>query len=188
MIENTINHKISIWDQDIDFMNHLKNQSKLIKNLNFSPKKSLLIRLHNEHNKMHLNEKSIILKNNPDVNIDDGLTDIYSLFSKSKLILHNYDSTGLLQTLANNKPSLAFFSNGFDHIREEAIPYYELLINSGIIHFDYLSLANKINSVWDDVDSWWSDKSVQENIRQFCHNYARVVDSNKNEIKRILTS
>ncbi len=188
MIENTTNHKISIWDQDIDFLNHLKNQSKLIKNLNFAPKKNLLIRLHNEHNKMHLNEKSIILKNNPDVNIDDGLTDIYSLFSNSKLILHNYDSTGLLQTLANNKPSLAFFSNGFDHIREEAIPYYELLINSGIIHFDYLSLANKINSVWDDVDSWWSDKSVQENIRQFCHNYARVVDSNKNEIKRILTS
>ena len=83
---------------------------------------------------------------------------------------------------------MAFFSNGFDHIREEAIPYYELLINSGIIHFDYLSLANKINSVWDDVDSWWTQSNVQNARIQFCHRYAKKSQKPITELKQILLS
>jgi putative transferase (TIGR04331 family) len=71
-----------------------------------------------------------------------------------------------------NIPTLAFWRNGLDHLNEYAKNDYQVLVSVGIIHFDPVSAAKHLNSIWDDVDSWWESADVQSAREAFCSKYA----------------
>ena len=50
-----------------------------------------------------------------DLRIDRGYTNHSYLYNNARLIVHCYDSTGILETLSTNIPTLAYFQNGSDH-------------------------------------------------------------------------
>ncbi len=122
------------------------------------------------------------------IKLDMGSSIISKLIAQSRLIVHSYDSTGILETLAQNIPTLAFWQNGFDHLRDSAKPYYQLLVNVGIVHLKPESAAAKVCEIWDDVEGWWAQSAVQEARKQFCDRYARVSQNPVNELKKILSS
>ena len=35
------------------------------------------------------------------------------------------------------------------------------------------SVTDKINEIWDDVDSWWHQSNVQNTIKEFCDKFAK---------------
>lgn len=92
----------------------------------------------------------------------------------------------MLETLEANRPTIAFWQEGLDHLVEEAIPYYELLINAGIVHLTPESAALKVNQVWDDVENWWKSREVQNARENFCHQYARTSKRPIRDLKKIL--
>lgn len=102
--------------------------------------------------------------------------------------MHSYDSTGILETLSQNIPTLAFWQNDFDHLRESAKPYYQLLVDASIVHLTPESVAQKVNEVWDDVDGWWAQNNVQYARKEFCDRYARGSQNPVSELKKILLS
>ena len=102
------------------------------------------------------------------------------------MVVHSYDSTGILETLSNNIPALAFWRNNLDHAHESAKPYYQLLVDAGIVHLTPESAAQKVNEVWDDVEGWWGQDKVQNTRKQFCDRYARVSQNPVRELKQIL--
>ena len=103
----------------------------------------------------------------PLLKLETGKININKLISKSRLVVHSYDSTGILETLSQNIPTLAFWQNGFDHLENSAIPHYQALADVGIIHLSPESIAKKINDVWKDVDQWWSQTNVQKQGKNF---------------------
>ena len=119
--------------------------------------------------------------------IDTGDTDIRELIAQSRLVVHSYDSTGILETLSQNIPTLAFWQNGFDHLCDSAKPHYQLLVDAGIVHLTPESVAQKVNEVWSDVDSWWNNETTQCARRHFCNNYAQISDTPLLEMKNTLT-
>ena len=72
-----------------------------------------------------------------------------------------------------NLPTLAFWSGGLENLRDDVKPYYELLVECGIIHFSPESMSSKILDVWQNVDSWWYSKSIQFARKKFCEQYAK---------------
>jgi putative transferase (TIGR04331 family) len=91
-----------------------------------------------------------------------------------------------LETLSQNIPTLAFWQNDFDHLRDSAKPYYQLLVDVGIVHFSPESVAAKVNEIWNDVEGWWSESTVQEARKQFCNRYARVSQNPVQDFKKLL--
>ena len=79
----------------------------------------------------------------------------------------------MLETLSQNIPTLAFWQNNFDHLREKVVPEYQMLVDAGIVHLSAESVADKVNEIWSDIDKWWSQKNVQEAILFFCDIHAR---------------
>ena len=75
-----------------------------------------------------------------------------------------------------------------DHVRESALPYYELLIDAGIIHLTAESAALKVNEVWDDVDAWWSSCQVQSAKNIFCGQYAKLSTNPIENLKNTILS
>jgi len=108
------------------------------------------------------------------------------LISKSRLVVHTYDSTGLLKTLAMNVPTIAFWQDGMEHLLESAVPYYELLIEAGIVHFTPESAAQKINEIWNDTEGWWRSAKVQNSREEFTFQFARISQNPIRDLKRLL--
>ena len=93
----------------------------------------------------------------------------------------------MLETLSDNIPTLAFWGKEVG-ILESARPYYQLLVDAGIIHYSSKSIAEKINEVWDNIDNWWYEKNIQEARRLFCDRFARKTQNPVKELKQILLS
>jgi putative transferase (TIGR04331 family) len=100
--------------------------------------------------------------------------------------VHAYDSTGILETLSQNIPTVAFWQNGLEHVRDSARPWYQLLIDVGIVHLSAASAAAHVNSVWDDVAGWWNLAVVKGARLAFCNQYARTVPHPLQELKKLL--
>jgi putative transferase (TIGR04331 family) len=186
LIEVFINHRITTWDVTAEFDEYFQEQQRFINALSTSPRKHLTVRLHAGSRYAKWNEEVRWQTFDPSLKIDTGGVAIEDMFAQSRIVIHSYDSTGILETLSQNIPTVAFWQNGFSHLRDSAKPYYQLLVDAGIVHLTPESVALKVNEVWDDVDDWWTQSKVQEARKQFCDRYARVNQNPVGELKNIL--
>jgi putative transferase (TIGR04331 family) len=186
LIELHEHRRLTTWDGTSEFVKYFADQQDFIKILRKSIKNKLTIRLPFPNTDFNWDEGARWRAFDTTIKIDHGSSRIDKLISQNRLIVHSYDSTGILETLSQNIPTLAFWQNGFDHLRDSAKPYYKLLLDSGIFHLTTESAAAKVNEVWDDVDGWWSQNSVQENRRKFCDRYARVSQNPVHELEKLL--
>jgi putative transferase (TIGR04331 family) len=173
---------------DVSFLAHqdFEMNQTFIKNLIGEPRKTTTLRLYAGTSQHTFSVKKRWVNFDPQVQIDEGFVPIHQLISENRLIVHAYDSTGILITLSQNIPTMAFWLNGFEHLSDEVIDDYEILLKAGIIHLTPESAAKKVNEVWDKIDEWWSSDRVQEARREFCKKYAKISKGPAKELKPIL--
>lgn len=186
LIEVYINHRITTWDGTAEFDEYFQEQQRFINALATSQRKLLTVRLHAGYRYAKWSEEVRWQTFDPSLKIDTGGVAIKDIIAKSKIVIHSYDSTGILETLSQNIPTLAFWQNEFAHLRDSAKPYYQLLVDAGIVHLTPESVAYKVNEVWEDVEGWWGGNKVQEARKQFCDQYARVSHNPVRDLKKIL--
>jgi putative transferase (TIGR04331 family) len=186
LIELPLKHRISTSDGTAEFNTYFEDQQKFINKLTSAPRRQLVVRLHAGYRHMKWGEEKRWQAFDPLLKIDTGDTNVRELVGKSRLVVHSYDSTGILETLSQNIPTLAFWQNGFDHLRDSAKPQYQLLVDAGIVHLTPGSVAKKVNEVWDDVDGWWGQSIIQDARKQFCSRHARQSENPIRELKQIL--
>lgn len=122
----------------------------------------------------------------PEVSIDLGRKPIQRLIKKSRLVVYSYDSTGLLESLSLNMPTIAFWSGGLDHLLDEAKPFYRYLVDAKIVHFSPESASAMINKIWGSIPDWWLSKEVQFARKMFIEKYSRSCDDPINELRNLL--
>lgn len=188
LIELHLNHRITTWDGVAEFNDYFHDQQNFVGKLAIEPKQNLTVRLHSAHKQMSWDDESRWQAYDPSVKIFTGDSPIADLISNSRLVVHSYDSTGILETLSQNIPTLAFWQNDLEHLRESAKPYYQLLVEAGIVHLSSESVARKVNEVWEDVDAWWAQGKVQDAREKFCDRYARQAQKPIRELMHIFAS
>ena len=188
LIEIHYPHRINTWDVESEHIEYLNDQQKFVRTLNNEPKSNLTIRLHPGYHQFRWSEKKRWLDFDAALKLDTGESNIRQLISKNRLVVHSYDSTGLLETLSQNIPTLAFWQNGLDHLEANVIPHYQTLVDAGIIHLLAENAANKVNEIWGDVDGWWGQSDIQKVRKQFCKLYAKTSNNPVSELKKILLS
>jgi putative transferase (TIGR04331 family) len=101
------------------------------------------------------------------VEIEVGETNIKKFFINTRVSLFTYDSTGILENLSLNMPTLCFLDNGLKHINERNIEDYNLLIDANILFTDINKLITHLTNFWSDIDKWWLDEKTQSSINKF---------------------
>ena len=186
LIELCYGGQISTWDRYYEFEIYIKEQLNFVGNLENEPKNLLTVRLYQPLNFPMGCE--VLRWNDFDSKLHlEYSKNIRELISQSRLVVYSYDSTGILETLSQNIPTLAFWQNGLDHLRESAKPFYQLLIDAGIVHLTSESAAQKVNEVWNDVDGWWKQSKVQDARKRFCEQYARQSLNPIKDLKLLLS-
>ena len=188
LIEEHYPFRIYTWDAESEYSEYFNDQQQFVKLLNDEVKNKLTIRLHNEHQNLRWSEKNRWFDFDHSLKLDYGQINLRKLILKNRLIVHSYDSTGILETLSQNIPTLAFWQNGFDHLENEVIPYYQILVDAGIVHLSSKSAAKKVNNIWNDVGGWWSEDHLQNARKEFCERLAKTTHNPVPQMKKILTS
>lgn len=188
LIERTIYNRLATYDRHHNQEIYQQEQFRFVNCLQPNLKASILIRLAN-FNLGLWSDKRRWHDFDSTLQYDAGTVPIWDLINKSKLVVHSYDSTGILETLSLNIPTIAFFDQFyFDEINEEALPYYALLESVGILFRTAHEAANHINRIWDNMESWWLSPELQAAKDKFCHQYARRVENPVATMKEILQS
>ena len=93
---------------------------------------------------------------------------------KCKLLVMDNPDTTLNIALAANIPTIGFWDKQSWAMAKQAIPFFDTLENAGILFQKGQDAAKKINEIWDDVESWWSQELVQKARKNWCYQYART--------------
>jgi len=92
--------------------------------------------------------------------------------SGCRLCITTYNGTTHLETFSSNFPTLLFWNKEHWEINQDAQPYFDQLYRIGVLHYDVISLANKVKEIYKDPMYWWQDDSIQRVISGFCNKFA----------------
>jgi putative transferase (TIGR04331 family) len=185
--QNPMDFRRNTWDSVSQHLKYFEDQKIFISNLSELIRRNTTIRLHGLYKTQKFREDLRWLEFDSKLKLNYYQGSFFSLLAKSRLVVHSYDSTGFLETLALNVPTMAFWQNGFDHLVPEAKPYYQELVEIGILHLTPKSISEKINNEWADIELWWNKSEVQKIRNKFCEQYARQIEKPIQELSNLLT-
>ena len=174
-------------DEYFEFGIYQDQQFRFVAALPVNIQKELMVRLHDGWINCRWSDdkrwKDYGLSNS----LDLGTEPVKNAIAKNRLVVHSYDSTGILEGLASNIPTLCFWNGGLDHLLPSAKPYYELLRGAGILADSPEHAAHLVSKYWENIDEWWESEQVQSARVVFCEQYARVERCPVMSMKRLLT-
>lgn len=111
----------------------------------------------------------------------DSLSDPWEnfplLLKRYRLVIHGYDTTGLLESLNLNFPTLCFIHFPAEDLSKFHSNLYNQLIDVGIVHYSIESLKKKLIEInsFDNLSRWWYSNSVQNTVLNFCNELSKKV-------------
>ena len=105
-------------------------------------------------------------------NIDSSSDKMLVALGKSRLCVCTHNATVFLETLVMNFPTIIFWNPSHYEIRSEAAPFFDLLVEAGILFYTPEAAAKKVNIVEHNVNEWWFSDQVQAARTEFCERYA----------------
>lgn len=167
---------------------YLDSQILFTRSLRRDVRNFLSVRLHPVTVALDFGEHQIWKSHFPKLPATVGTKSLNQQLSSSRLVVFSYDSTGILEQLSRNFPTVAFWEGGLGHLMEEAKPYYKRLIDAKIIFFSPEEAAQHVNKIWENIDSWWLGREVQSAREEFVLRYARKDSSPSKTLSHIIKS
>lgn len=188
LIELCAPHLLYLHDAYHEYGIYQEEQFRFVEALPERIKNEVTVRLHSGWRSMRWSDKNRWNDRIPLVHVETGEAPIQKLIARSRLVVHSYDSTGILEGLSLNIPTLCFWNGGLDHLLAGAKPYYELLRGAGILADSPEHAAILTAQYWDNVTDWWDSEHVQSARRLFCEQYAVNERYPAQTLKRLLTA
>lgn len=180
--------QMRLYDAHYEYDIYQEQQFRFVEALPDKIRKELIVRLSTGWRNYRWSADNRWNDRIPLVHLEPGDTPIHTLTAKSRLVVHSYDSTGILEGLASNTPTLCFWDGGLGHLLPIVKPYDELLRGVGILADSPEHAAQLVAQYWNNIDGWWRSEHVQSARRLFCEEYARVEKHPVRTMKRLLTT
>lgn len=174
MLNMPILHQNVLWDVYEFQDRYQEDQFRFISNLDSDVKCHLEIKLHSEHTKKIWFEKERFLQFDNSLKFSSNNYSILKLFLESKIVIHTYDSTGILECLSMNVPMIAFWSQDVYLLNDKAKTMYDEMIKSRIFFNNPSDASTFLNRIKGNVFEWWTSSTVQNARLQFCDYYCKV--------------
>ena len=110
----------------------------------------------------------------PSIKTDSGHMPISSILAYTRLYIATYNATTFLESFTQGIPTVMFWNPKFWELSDAASPYFEALRQASVLFDDPVTCAAHVNSIWDDVPTWWESDLVQSAVYQFTARFAYV--------------
>jgi putative transferase (TIGR04331 family) len=186
LVELIVTPRILAEDSYFNYGEYQEDQFRFVEALPKCIQQQLTVRLNCLYKKFQWGDEQRWKDRSKNTRLDSGVCNIRDAIADSRLVVFSYDSTGLLECLAMNIPTMCFWQGGLDHLLPCAKPYYELLRKTGILADTPGQAAEMISLRWDNVNEWWESDDVQGARKAFCEQYARVEKNPVKTLKKLL--
>ncbi|MBJ31410.1 MAG: hypothetical protein CL466_08345 [Acidimicrobiaceae bacterium] len=109
----------------------------------------------------------------PDVDVDDGRRSILELLSEARIYVTTTNGTTFLESIYLGVPTVMFWDPDRWGILPESRPWFDRLTEVGVFHEDSISAAAHVNSIWNDVEAWWTGEDVVDAVASFSKRFCR---------------
>ena len=169
LLPSPITTRISPYDRIIELNNGLRTLYEFEKKIGTELKNKILLRLHecfkaDERGEWYYKK---YFKNFKTENIDFWTNNYFTNLRNSRVNVFFYDSTGILENLIYNIPTLAIWPDQYNHINSEFIEKYKLLQDANILFENVDDLIAHLSKFWHNIDEWWMSNKTQELILKF---------------------
>lgn len=100
------------------------------------------------------------------------------VIENSKIVCFCYDSSGFLENLTAQIPSLSLYPNILKPINDDCKIYYQELKKAKIIFDDEKELIAHLENIWPDIDTWWYSREVQNVINKIITQFSNYPKPN----------
>jgi len=156
------------------FLLYIKSQIKFLNKLEIKYLDNVIIRLDASASSRAWDIPKALAFGGFSKYIDTSNDSILALLSKSRLCVCTHNATVFLETLALNFPTVIFWEPSHNEMRTDATPFFDILVEAGILFYTPEAAAKKVNIIEHNVEEWWFSEQVQSARQQFCQRYARV--------------
>ncbi len=191
LLPSPILNRIFPYDRNIEFNNCLKLVSEFEKKISQNLKNKILLRLNRSFKNDQRGEWYFkkYFKNFEIKQIDFSKNYYFNNLKNSRVNIFFYDSTGILENLIYNIPTLGVWPEQFNHINSEFVQKYKLLQEAKILFDNVDDLIEHLSKFWQNIDEWWMSNNTQKLIFNFNNQFNNKPDltSLLNLKKKILT-
>ena len=168
------------------YINYIDDQIIFLNELDKNNLKKVKIREDASAIKWGWNVRNILKKNGFAGNIISTKESVIKQLNNSALCICTHNGTVPIETLALNFPTIIFWDAKLYEIRPEARQYISILKDAGIFYDCPKLAAKKINSISNDISSWWLQSSVQKARYLFISKYGLNSPNSANTLKEFL--
>ena len=88
--------------------------------------------------------------------------------------MYDHLSTGTLESIACNIPTLLWLDKKYIAFREEFQIYLDRMEKVGIVKYDVNSFNENFERIKNDIDGWWYSNEVQHVLDDFRENHCHL--------------
>ena len=94
--------------------------------------------------------------------------------SESRISVITYNETSIVESLAENRPTVVFFRPDHFEMTKISVEIYDELKECCVFHETAESAAKHINNIWENVGDWWESPKVRQAINKHNLEYSRI--------------
>ena len=144
----------------------------LIERIDVSLKKNLVVKLHKNYKNFFYPEFDEFLSKKSYLSIKKNES-FKKLVDKSRLVIFNDYSTGFLECLSIDHPTLCLFPNQLNFIHSSNKEDFKILQKNNLIFFSEIKLASFVNENFKNIESWWNSGKIKKIKKNFCTKYSK---------------
>lgn len=186
LVQTTSGSLFTTYDRSFAQCNYFSNQLKFVGALTKENRSRLQIRLLSVTGIYGFFDKERWLEYDPQAQFDTSGKPIFRIANDFRVVVNSYDSTAILELLYLNIPNVAFWENPLDHLRDSAVPYYQKLMDAGILFPNFSSCADFLNSNYNNIDAWWKSGLIQDARSHFIEKYAKEIKAPVRTFRNLL--
>ncbi|WP_426208436.1 LIC12162 family transferase [Massilia sp. TWP1-3-3] len=154
-----------------DFATYLDWQQRFAGALDAATFARLRLRPHREDNQWQLVDR--LAASFPQLPVEGWDVSFEQSMRQCELYVCDHLSTTFIEALAANTPTILFWETRSNKLRQEAVPYYALLREAGILFDDPAAAAAAVNAVMaTGAEIWWAAPERQRAVAAFCARFA----------------
>lgn len=166
------------WDTVREHEKYLEFISEFILSVKSDTRKELQIRSYGARNAFHQSDSEILqsLVGFP-INFAPKRASLRELLSSARLVIHGYDSTGILESISRSRMFIALIPEYPGLVEEQYVAVYERMIDVGLFFSDPTLAARKVSQSHGELLEWWFSSSVQDALSDFRGLFANEIQA-----------
>ena len=168
------------WDTGGEHYFYLDFISKFLDKLDPFLKQRLLVRTYFDKGTLSKTDREILAnKSDGYLSFSDYSASLGELLEKSQLVIHGYDSTGILECAVANRPFIALLPSSPGLLSADLQELYKTLQKAKIFFADVELAASHLLSISQDVSFWWNSEDVRSALEDLREQIAHPIEGSR---------